>query len=120
MRKLISVASLALLSATMTASADGGQVVTINGTKVDKTVGKMTFEGDNLVLTYSDNTTQTVDMASVTIAFSVADAVKALEKESADAPVNYFDLNGRQLKQAPQKGAYMVKKGNTVVKILTR
>lgn len=118
MKKLISLAFLALLG--LSAWADDGQVVTVNGTKVNKTVTKMTFDGDDVVLTFGDNTTQKVDMSQVTIAFTVADAIKALEQEPQDAPVNYFDLNGKQLKKAPKKGAYMMQKGQTVVKILTK
>ncbi|MBQ8463714.1 MAG: hypothetical protein IJ544_06320 [Prevotella sp.] len=120
MRKAKFLAVFTLLTASLTASADNGQVVTVNGKTVAKTVTKMTFDGDNVLLVYSDNTTETVDMANVSVVFTVADAIKALETEALDAPVSYFDLNGRQLKQAPQQGAYVMKKGNSVVKILQK
>lgn len=120
MKKMRILAILVLLTASMAVAADDGQVVVVNGSNVGKSVTKMVFEGDNVVLTYRDNTIQTVDMANVVIVFSVADAVKALTNESGNASVSYFDLNGCQLKQAPPKGAYMVKKGDTVVKILKK
>jgi len=120
MRKLFALAVAALLTVPQTVHADDGQVVTINGNRVDKTVVKLTFSGDNVVLNYSDNTYEEADMANVSIVFTVADAIKALEKESSDASVSYFDLSGKQLKKAPLKGGYIVKKGNIIVKLLNK
>ena len=102
------------------ASADNEPVVTVNGQTTTQTVKKLTFNGDNVVLHFADGSTQEVDMADVTIAFTTADAVKALENADKNAPTTYFDLNGRQLKQAPHKGAYIIKKGNKIVKLLTK
>ena len=120
MKKIKTMVALALLFASSAVHADNGQVVTVNGKTVAKTVTKMTFDGDNVVLHYADQSSETVDMSNVVIVFPVTDAVKALSVEPADAPVCYFDLNGRQLKQAPLKGGYIVKKGNTVVKLIKK
>lgn len=100
--------------------ADDGKVVTVNGQTTSKPVTKLTFSGDNIVLHFNDGTTQAVDMSNVVITFNITDAVKALASEPKDAPVCYFDLNGRQLKSAPKKGSYIVRKGNKVVKLLTK
>jgi len=105
---------------TMTALADNVQVVTVNGQKVSKTVTRITFSDDNVVLHYSDGTTQNVDMENVTIVFTVVDALKALQAIDSEEPVLYFDLQGRQLKKAPAKGSYIMKKGNKIVKLLTK
>jgi len=120
MKKTRILAVLALLAAFSVVTADNGQVVTVNGNTVAKTVTKMTFDGDNVVLYYTDQSTETVDMSNVVIVFTVADAIKALSGEPSDAPVSYFDLNGRQLKQAPLKGGYVMKKGNTVIKLIKK
>lgn len=117
MNKLLS--TLLLTACCMTAAADNEQVVTVNGEKLSQEVTKLTFSGDNVVLTFSNGTTETVDMENVTIAFTYTDAVKALSVVK-DAETLYFDLNGRQLKAAPKKGAYMIKKGDKVVKLLTK
>ena len=110
-----------MAAGTLATFADNVQVVTVNGQRQAQTVTKMTFNGDNLVLNFSDGTTQTVDMASVVITFTIADAVKALATATdKDAPTLFFDLSGRQLKQAPQKGAYIMKKGDKIVKLLPR
>ena len=113
--------SLLLLSAAaLTVMADNEQAVTVNGQKVNKTVNKLTFNGDNVVLNYADGSTQTVDMANVTIAFTVVDAIKALETADKDAPILYFDMKGQQLKSAPKTGSYIMKKGNKIVKLLIK
>lgn len=100
--------------------ADDGKVVTVNGQTTSKPVTKLTFSGDNIVLHFNDGSTQTVDMGNVVITFNITDAVKALASEPKNAPVSYFDLNGRQLKSAPKKGSYIMRKGNKVVKLLTK
>ena len=116
--KLIVVACFLIVA--LSAQAEGGQVVTINGKTVEKVVTRITFEGDNVVLTYTDETTETVDMSHVSIVFTVTDAVKALSNEPENAAITYFDLSGRQLKDAPQQGGYLIKKGNTVVKLIRK
>lgn len=100
--------------------ADGEQTVTVNGATVNKTATQLTFNADKVTLHYSDNTTDEVDMANVTIAFDVAQAINALSTEPADAPVYYFDMQGRQLPAAPQNGMYIMKKGNKVVKLIKK
>ncbi len=112
---------LLLLSAgTLTAQADNEQVVTVNGQKSTKTVNKLTFSGDNVVLHFADGSTQTVDMESVTIVFTVVDALKTLQTADSEEPIQYFDLQGRQLKKAPVKGSYIMKKGNRIVKLISK
>lgn len=52
-------------------NADTVQAVTINGVTVSgKTVSTITFSGDDAVLTYSDNTTETAPMEQVVVVFS--------------------------------------------------
>lgn len=45
--------------------ADNKQTVTIDGSQVSKTVKEITFNGDNVTLTYDDETTETQDMSLV-------------------------------------------------------
>ena len=49
--------------------ADTGETVTIDGTAVDRFAVKITFSGDDLILSYADGTQVTVDMALVNIHF---------------------------------------------------
>ena len=118
--KKLAFTILIAMAGSLAGYADDGKVVTVNGQATSKPVTKLTFSGDNIVLHFNDGTTQTVDMSNVVITFNIIDAVKALASEPKDAPVCYFDLNGRQLKSAPKKGSYMMRKGNKVVKLLTK
>lgn len=119
MRKLL----LTLLTALCCSAgyADGGKVVIVNGQQAAKPVTKLTFSGNDVVMHFSDGTTQAIDMASVVITFDVATALKAISAaEPKDAPVSYYDLNGRQLKRAPLKGGYIMRKGNKIVKLMAK
>lgn len=120
MKKLLSTTLLAA-ACSLTALADGEQVVTVNGQVQSKTLTQMTFSGDDVILHFADGSTQTVEMTNVTVAFTVVDAVKALGTATdKDAPVQYFDMKGQQLKKAPKSGAYMMKKGDKIVKLVTK
>ncbi len=50
--------------------ADNKQTVKIDGQVIDKTVTEITFDGDNVVLQYSDNTSDQADMSLVTLSFT--------------------------------------------------
>ena len=93
-------------------------VVTVGQQQLTETVTQLTFDDDKVVLHMANGTTQTVDMETVTIVFTVVDALKAIESEAKDAPLAYFDMSGRQLKKAPKKGSYIIKKGTKVIKLL--
>ena len=67
------------------AYAGNGQTLTVNGQTVDKVLSKMTFNGDNVILTFTDNSSQTSGMESVSLSFSSASAIDA---------VNVFQYNG--------------------------
>lgn len=117
-KTLLLPATAMLLSLGTIVQADNKQVVTINGQTVDKTAQKLTFDRNNVVLHFTDGQTMTVDMADVVITFTEVDALKAVNNDKENAPLLYFDLNGRQLDQAPEKGAYIIKKGTKVVKLM--
>ena len=108
-----------VLATVLTAGAQTKKaVVTVGQQQLTETVTKLTFDDDKVVLHLANGTTQTVDMETVTIVFTVVDALKVLESEAKDAPLAYFDMSGRQLKKAPKKGSYIIKKGTKVVKVL--
>lgn len=93
------------------------QTVTIDGTDVNKQVKTVDFDGDNLTLTYTDGTTSgAVDMSLVTIVFGTDAGIRALEAE--EGAIYYFDINGRQLPEAPAQGVYLMKRGTKVVKVV--
>lgn len=111
-------ATALLLAMTMTASADSKQVVTVGQQQLTERVARLTFDDDKVTLHMANGETQTVGMEEVTIVFTVVDALKALEGKAKDAPLAYYDTSGRMLKKAPKKGAYIMKKGKRIVKVI--
>lgn len=65
-------AYLLLLAGMLSTAVFAGskQTVKIDGQVIDKTVSEITFDGDNVVLHYADNTSATEDMSLVTLSFS--------------------------------------------------
>ena len=118
--KTASVAAALLLTLIGTAAADNKQVVTVDGQQLTQAVTRLTFDDDRVLLHLADGTTRTVDMTAVIITFTVADALKALQDEDAATPLTYFDLKGRQLKEAPKSGAYIIVKGKKMVKLMKK
>ncbi len=74
MKKRFFISLLFLIYLAAPSWAQTQQTVTINGQTVDKTVVKITFDKDQVVLHFSDGLTQTADMDNVSIAFSPSDA----------------------------------------------
>ena len=100
------------------------QSAIVDGSAVTgKTITKIEFpnNGENIKITYSDNTTSdNLDLSEVTILFNnITDAINYLNavNESSSAPIFYYDLQGRHLIEAPAKGLFIMKKGNKVVKV---
>jgi hypothetical protein len=118
MKKLPTLIMGMALGTSLAAHADGGQVVTVKGEKVDKTVKQITFNNDQLTLTYADGSQQSVELEEVSIVFSETTAVTQLGTQPGDAAIGYFDLKGHQLEKAPAQGAYIMKRGDKVVKVL--
>lgn len=127
-RKLIFALSVAAFTAS-TALADNTQTVSVNGATVDKIVEQITFEGDYIVLHFTDGTTeQSDDFKSVKIEFSVATAIRTLNRDSSNAPVQVFDMTGKLVStmktadasqlDALGKGVYMIRKGKQTIKLI--
>ena len=64
------ILSILFAIAAYPAMADDGETVTIGGNAVGKSATTITFDGDNLTLTYSDGSQQTASMEQVNISFS--------------------------------------------------
>ena len=119
-KKLLLIVCIAALS--VTAWADDTQTVTVGGTTIEKTVQQITFEGGAIVLHFTDGTTeQTDDLASVKIEFSTASAVRTLNRDNSEAPVQVFDMTATTAQlDVLQKGIYLVKKGKQTVKLIKK
>ena len=71
------LAALWLTTAVPTMAAND-PVLKINGVTVEKTVTKITFEGDNVVLHFADTSMQQADMESVVLTFGSTTAIQNL------------------------------------------
>ena len=86
-------------------------------------VSKITFEGDNVVITYNNGTaTTTADMATVVLDFSSATGIEErvvlLGKEGLEGKAVY-NLNGQQVGNSAArlaKGVYIINGKKVIVK----
>ncbi len=123
MRKLI-LLGIFFLNGLCAITAKGNQIVTIDGSLVNKSVTNITFSGDNVVLTYDDKSTQEADMSKVNIVFSkvvtsissITDNAGLNAKESSQG---VFDLCGRYYGKSSEglkSGLYIVNGKKVIIK----
>lgn len=120
-RKLCLLAFVAMLA--VAAWGDNKQTVTVNGTKQSQAVKRITFNGDEIVLVFADNTQQTVEMTAVKIDF-VYDNVEntvfyQMETPKVKEQTGIYNLNGQSVivsREKLPKGIYIVDGRKEVVK----
>jgi hypothetical protein len=108
---------LGMLCLSVAAMADDVQKIDVSK------VSKITFEGDNVVITYNNGTaTTTADMATVVLDFSSATGIEErvvlLEKEGLEGKAVY-NLNGQQVGNSDArlaKGVYIINGKKVIVK----
>lgn len=98
-KQLLILAVGALTS--LSASADINEELTINGQPVEKFVTQIAFEGDNVVLTFDDQSQQKEDMATVVINLSYGDAdptaVNSVKGEREEVETTLYNLAGQRI-----------------------
>ncbi len=98
-KQLLILAVGALTS--LSASADTNEELTINGQPVEKFVTQIAFEGDNVVLTFDDQSQQKEDMATVVINLSYGDAdptaVNSVKGEREEVETTLYNLAGQRI-----------------------
>ena len=145
MRKILLLSAVSLLMLAVGARADGVQTLTVNGETVEKTVVRITFDGDNVVLHFDDDSQQTADMNTVVLGFSYSGTVavgtlhkpvgNVLHLEGLDEGivVSIYDAQGKIVATATaslakatlaasslKSGVYLLKAGNQAVKFIKR
>ena len=143
MKKLKLFIMTCLLTVAFTAQAQKVQTLVINGEKVEKVVARITFEGDNVVLTFSDQTVQTADMENVVLSFTPEDLTAigtiknavnktfSIEGLEPGTEIIIYNTDGKQVLTARasedlttlkmsslKKGVYLMKAGKQVVKFI--
>ena len=96
-RKLCLLAFVVMLA--VVSWADNKQTVIVNGTTQSQAVKRITFNGDEIVLVFADNTQQTVEMTAVKIDFVYDDVVNPvsyqLETPKVKEQTGIYNLNNR-------------------------
>lgn len=122
MKKFTFALSLLAVMTAGTVMADNTQTVTVDGSTVGKVVTAMEFSGDNVTLTYADNSTQTADISTVAIAFNYeTTGIDAIENNSGDteAKAGVYTLDGRYIGDSLnglRSGLYIVNGKQTIIK----
>ena len=120
-RKLCLLAIVVMLA--VASWADNKQTVIVNGTTQSQAVKRITFNGDEIVLVFADNTQQTVEMTAVKIDFVYDDVVNhvtyQVETPKVKEQTGIYNLNGQSVSDAREKlpkGIYIVDGRKEVVK----
>lgn len=103
------------------AMADNKQTITIDGSQIAQTVTQIAFDGDNVILTYSDNSSSLpTDMSLVKIAFEYGTTGISQVNTAEKALVGkVFNLNGQLVGTSTEglaKGVYIVNGKKMIVK----
>lgn len=115
-------AYLLLLAGMLSTAVFAGskQTVKIDGQVIDKTVSEITFDGDNVVLQYSDNTSDIGDMSSVTLSFTYqTTCISQVEGIKQALQGKVYNLQGQYVGKSPKglsKGVYIINGKKVVIK----
>ena len=145
MRKILALTAACLLLSVSAALAGVGQQLTINGQTVEKSVTRITFDGDNVVLHFIGGDSQTADMESVILGFEYSPTTAihtlrgtvgnslSLEGLEPGTEVSIYDAQGKLVTTTTaseakavlststlKKGVYMLKAGPQAVKFIKR
>lgn len=116
-------AYLLLLAGMLSAAVFAGskQTVKIDGQVIDKTVSEITFDGDNVVLQYSDNKSDNGDMSLVTLSFSYSTTTGISQVEGIKQALQgkVYNLQGQCVGSSLQglsKGVYIINGKKVIIK----
>lgn len=101
------------------AYADNKQTVKIDGNVIDKVVTEITFEGDDVVLNYADNTSETKDMSLVAFSYGGTTGINHVEKTTKTWNGKVYNLNGQLVGTSVErlsKGVYVINGQKLIVK----
>ena len=100
--------------------ADNKQTVKIDGQVIDKTVTEITFDGDNVVLQYADNTSGQADMSLVTLSFTYqTTGISQIEDIKKALQGKVYNLLGQCVGKSPKglsKGVYIINGKKVIIK----
>ncbi len=119
-KHIVTLAAAAL--ACLPTMAESKQTVTINGVVSELSIKKITFDGDQLTMTFTDGTTQTEDVTALNVAISyyTSTAISATDAvESEPKAQRVYNINGQLVGNTTDglpKGVYVAGGKKFVVK----
>ena len=115
-------AYLLLLAVMLSTAVFAGnkQTVTIDGQVIEKTISEITFDGDNVVLHYADNSSDQADMSLVTLSFSyTTTGISQVEGIKKALQCKVYNLQGQCVGSSLQclsKGVYIINGKKVIIK----
>lgn len=115
-------AYLLLLAGMLSTAVFAGskQTVKIDGQLIEKTISEITFDGDNVVLHYADNTSDPADMSLVTLSFSyTTTGISQVEGIKKALQGKVYNLQGQFVGSSLQglsKGVYIINGKKVIIK----
>lgn len=115
-------AYLLLLAGMLSTAVFAGskQTVKIDGQLIEKTVSEITFDGDNVVLHYADNSSDQADMSLVTLSFSyTTTGISQVEGIKKALQGKVYNLQGQFVGSSLQglsKGVYIINGKKVIIK----
>lgn len=115
-------AYLLLLAGMLSTAVFAGnkQTVTIDGQVIEKTISEITFDGDNVVLHYADNSSDQADMSLVTLSFSyTTTGISQVEGIKKALQGKVYNLQGQCVGPSLQglsKGVYIINGKKVIIK----
>ena len=120
-------AYLLLLAGMLSTAVFAGnkQTVTIDGQVIEKviekTISEITFDGDNVVLHYADNSSDQADMSLVTLSFSYSTTTGISQVEGIKKALQgkVYNLQGQCVGSSLQglsKGVYIINGKKVIIK----
>ena len=115
-------AYLLFLAAMLSTAVFAGnkQTVTIDGQVIEKTISEITFDGDNVVLHYADNSSDQADMSLVTLSFSyTTTSISQVEGIKKALQGKVYNLQGQCVGSSLQglsKGVYIINGKKVIIK----
>ena len=115
-------AYLLLLAGMLSTAVFAGnkQTVTIDGQVIEKTISEITFDGDNVVLHYADNSSDQADMSLVTLSFSyTTTGISQVEGIKQALQGKVYNLQGQCVGSSLQglsKGVYIINGKKVIIK----